>query len=63
MGQLVAARWPKLQPKIEAAATKDFSGPPRPGDSSLDCAKAQKVLSFRLPGLTDWLTAHQEEPF
>jgi len=63
IGQLVAARWPQLNPKLEAALTKDYPGAPRPADSSLNCAKAQKQLSFPLPGLTEWLAAHPDEPF
>jgi dTDP-4-dehydrorhamnose reductase len=63
LGQLVAARWPQLNPKFEAAFAKDYPGAPRPGDSSLNCAKAQKLLSFPLPGLTEWLATHRDEPF
>ena len=63
IGQLIAARWPQLNPKFEAAITKDHPGAPRPADGSLNCAKAQKLLSFPLPGLTEWLTAHPNEPF
>ena len=63
IGQLIAARWPQLNPKFEAAIAKDYPGAPRPVDSSLNCAKAQKLLSFPLPGLTEWLTAHSNEPF
>ena len=63
IGQLIAARWPQLNPKFEAASAKDYPGAPRPADSSLNCAKAQKLLSFPLPGLTEWLTAHSNEPF
>ena len=63
IGQLIAARWPQLNPKFEAAIAKDYPGAPRPADSSLNCAKAQKLLSFPLPGLTEWLAAHSNEPF
>lgn len=63
IGRLLAARWPQLNPKIEAASLKDYDGAPRPADSSLNCAKAQKLLSFPLPGLTQWLAANPNEPF
>lgn len=63
IGQLVAARWPQLHPQIKAASVRDHPGPPRPPDTSLDCARAQARLSFRLPGLTEWLAAHPEESF
>lgn len=62
MGQLFAARWPGLHPRMEAASLRDYDGAPRPPDVSLNCAKAQRVLSFRLPGLTEWLRAHPEDP-
>ncbi len=63
MGRLIAARWPQLHPKIETASTRNHQGAPRPADVSLNCAKVQKILSFRLPGLSEWLAAHPEEPF
>lgn len=63
MGRLVAARWPQLHPQIERASIKDYVGGPRPADVSLNCAKAQAVLPFRLPGLTEWLAQHPDEVF
>jgi dTDP-4-dehydrorhamnose reductase len=63
IGRLLAARWPQLNPKIEAASLKEYQGAPRPPDSSLNCAKAKKLLSFPLPGLTQWLAANPNEPF
>src|SRR5438477_2305059 len=63
MGQLIAARWPQLNPRLEPASRKDYAGPPRPADSSLNCAKIQKYLSFPLPVLGEWLMANPSEPF
>jgi dTDP-4-dehydrorhamnose reductase len=63
IGQLLAARWPQLKPGIEPASLKEYTGAPRPPDTSLNCAKAQALLSFPLPGLTDWLAAHPDELF
>jgi dTDP-4-dehydrorhamnose reductase len=63
IGRLIADRWPQLNPKIELASLKEYTGSPRPPDSSLNCAKAQACLSFSLPGLTDWLADHADEPF
>jgi dTDP-4-dehydrorhamnose reductase len=63
IGQLLAARWPQLQPGIEAASLKEYAGAPRAPDTSLNCAKAQQALAFPLPGLTKWLSAHPEEIF
>ncbi len=63
IGRLLAARWPQLHPQIEPVSLKDFSGPPRPPDTSLDCSKVQALLSFPLPGLGEWLAAHPDEIF
>jgi len=52
IGQLVAARCPELNPKIEICSLREYCGAPRPTDASLNCAKIQKLLSFPLPGLT-----------
>jgi dTDP-4-dehydrorhamnose reductase len=63
IGQLLAARWPDVPARMEAGSLKDYSGPTRSPDVSLNCGKAQALLSFRLPGLTEWLKANPDEPF
>ncbi len=63
IGQLLAARWPQSHPRIEPASLKEYVGAPRAPDTSLNCAKVQKLLSFRLPGLTGWLCAQPDESF
>jgi len=63
IGKLIASRWPQLSPRLEAASAKDYSGAPRPPDSSLNCRKVQELLSFPLPRLSEWLAKHPEEPF
>jgi len=63
LGQLIAARWPQLHPKLEPASLETYTGAPRPSDCSLNCAKAQRLLSFPLPGLTEWLAARPDEKF
>jgi dTDP-4-dehydrorhamnose reductase len=55
IGQLIADRHPELNPRIEPGSLKDYQGAPRSPDTSLNCAKAQQLLSFPLPGLTAWL--------
>lgn len=62
IGQLVAQRCPELHAKMERASIKDFTGPPRPADTSLNCAKVQPLLSFPLPGLSAWLRDNPSEP-
>ena len=63
IGQLLLKRWPEVTAKIESGSAKDFPGPPRALDTSLDIAKAQKVLARPLPGLSEWLAANPDEPF
>jgi dTDP-4-dehydrorhamnose reductase len=63
IGQLLAARWPELKPGIEPSSLKEYTGAPRSPDSSLNSANAQALLSFRLPGLTEWLSSHPDEAF
>lgn len=61
IGQLLVKRWPEIKTKLEPGLAKDFSGPPRALDTSLDISKAQNVLSVPLSGLTDWLAARPDE--
>ena len=63
MGQLIAARWPNLNPKPEATSLTTYQGAPRSPDTTLNCAKAQSLLSFPLPGLTQWLAERPGEIF
>ncbi|MGA2748945.1 MAG: SDR family oxidoreductase [Verrucomicrobiota bacterium] len=63
LGQLLAARHPELRARMESCSLRDHNGAPRPPDTSLNSAKIQRLLSFPLPALTEWLAAHPEEPF
>jgi dTDP-4-dehydrorhamnose reductase len=63
IGELAAARHPELKPRIEVCSLREYQGAPRPEDVSLNCSKIQKLLSFPLPGLTQYLRDHPEEPF
>ena len=63
IGRLLAARWPQLNPKILPGSLKEYQGAPRSPDTSLNCAKAQSLLSFSLPGLAAWLAANPDEIF
>lgn len=63
LGQLVAARWLQLHPRIVPGSLAGYTGPPRSPDTSLNCAKAQRRLAFPLPGLTQWLAEHPNEVF
>jgi dTDP-4-dehydrorhamnose reductase len=63
IGELLAPRWLELNPKMVATSLNEYKGAPRAPDTSLNCAKAQLLLSFPIPGLSDWLIAHPDEPF
>ncbi len=63
IGELAAVRHPELKAKMEVCSLSEYVGAPRPGDTSLNCAKIQKHLSFTLPGLTQWLQEHPEDVF
>ena len=63
IGQLLAARCPELHPRLEASSLRDYQGPTRSANTTLNCAKIQQRLSFPLPGFTAWLAAHPDEPF
>ncbi|HTB84204.1 MAG TPA: SDR family oxidoreductase [Candidatus Sulfotelmatobacter sp.] len=61
IGQLLLARWPEIKTGIKSGSARDFAGPPRALDTSLDIAKAQKVLARPLPKFSEWLAAHPAE--
>jgi dTDP-4-dehydrorhamnose reductase len=63
IGQLLLKRWPGLKTKIKSGSAREFPGPPRALDVSLDISKAQKILSAPLPGLAEWLAANPNELF
>jgi dTDP-4-dehydrorhamnose reductase len=58
IGQLLLPRWPEIKARIEPGSAKDFPGPPRAPDTSLNISKAQSILSAPLPGLGKWLAAN-----
>jgi dTDP-4-dehydrorhamnose reductase len=55
IGELLAKHWTRLNPKMEPISIRDFRGLPRSPDTSLNCTKIQKLLSFPLPHFSDWL--------
>lgn len=63
IGELLVKRWPEVKTKIQAGSAKNFAGPPRALDTSLDISKVQKILSKPLPGLGEWLAANPGEKF
>lgn len=63
IGELLVQRWPEVTAKIKSGSARDFPGPARALDTSLDITKAQNILSRPLPGLSSWLAANPEEAF
>ena len=63
IGELLIKRWPEIKTKIKSGLAKDFPGPPRALDTSLDISKVQKSLSAPVPGLSEWLVKNPNEPF
>ena len=60
IGELLAARWPQLQPCLKLDLVKNFSGPRRSPDCSLDIGKIQRVLRTPLPKFSAWLAANPD---
>ena len=63
IAELLVKRWPEIQTSFKAGSVKDFPGPPRALDTSLEIAKVQKVLSQPLPKFSEWLAANSVEKF
>ena len=62
IGQAIAESHPEWKPKIESCSLRDYDGPPRAPDTSLDCGKLQQILSFPLTGLREWLVSSATQP-
>ncbi|HEY9510333.1 MAG TPA: SDR family oxidoreductase [Verrucomicrobiae bacterium] len=63
IGQLIAARCPELNPKLQPESLVNYHGAPRSPDTFLNCARIQAQLSFRLPALSEWLASCPEPAF
>jgi dTDP-4-dehydrorhamnose reductase len=49
MGQLVAQHHPEWNPRLERTSLRDFPGPPRPANVTLNCSKTETLLTRPLP--------------
>jgi len=63
MAQALLSRWGVAGDQIRPGSAKDFAGPPRALDTSLNIGRVQSILSRPLPGLTAWLAANPEAQF
>lgn len=55
IGELLVDRFPEFRRLISPGSLKDYEGAPRSPDTSLNCAKVQKCLSFALPRFSEWV--------
>jgi dTDP-4-dehydrorhamnose reductase len=55
IGELLAARWPKLNARLQPCLIREYNGPPRSPDTSLDSSRIQQLLSFPLPKFSEWM--------
>jgi dTDP-4-dehydrorhamnose reductase len=63
IGQLLVRRWPEVHAEIRSGLAKDFPGPPRALDTTLNISKAQAILSRPLPKFSEWLASNPNEIF
>jgi dTDP-4-dehydrorhamnose reductase len=54
IGGLIATHCLECRPLIVRGTLRNYGGPPRSPDTSLDSSKVQALLSFPLPGLRTW---------
>lgn len=52
-GCILAALFPGLRPRIARGSLRDYKGPPRPADASLDSSKLRALLPFPLPSFRE----------
>ena len=55
LGDLIASLHPSLDTRREATSLRDYQGPPRAADVTLDCRKAEGLLGRSMPRFSEWL--------
>ena len=63
MGAICQARYGADAGGIVSGTLKEFDGPRRAPDTTLNCRKVQRLLPFPLLGLKEWLASNPEAPF
>ena len=56
IGEALLPWYPELKGRLVKGSARNHIGSPRPADLSLRCDKIQRLLSFRIPGFSEWLT-------
>ena len=54
IGCLLATHWPGSVARLQPCSLRDYEGPPRAADTSLNCSRVQGLLSAPLPRFSDW---------
>lgn len=62
IGELVAEAHPELAGHLMPVSRREYTGPPRPADTSMVCSRAQACLRFALPAFSTWLRARRDSP-
>src|SRR5262245_41920846 len=60
IGQELLPWYPELEGRLTKGSAREHMGMPRPTDLSLRCDRIQSLLSFRIPGLKEWLTGRHQ---
>jgi dTDP-4-dehydrorhamnose reductase len=55
IGQALSGSFLGMDCPMEPGSLKEYVGAPRSPDTSLDCRRAQALLSFELPRYSEWL--------
>jgi len=63
MGSLLAQRWQRLNPRISRGSLREYEGPPRAADTTLNCTQAESVLGYGMPRFSEWLATQPADTF
>jgi len=55
IGQLLLKTWSNVNSRFEPGSIRDYQGPKRSPDTSLNCSKVTALLGREMPRLSDWL--------
>ena len=60
IGQVLLPWYSELEGRLVEGSARNHIGSSRPADLSLRCDKIQNLLTFRIPGLREWLAGRTE---